>query len=89
MAPEAIADVAGSRMSFDLVGDSIGGGVRPGPQQQEMILMHLRTKDDHSTSVCGELLPKADSAGNRVNLRRGKVRKDLNHFSEVSRTVLC
>lgn len=31
MAPEAIADVAGSRMSFDLVGDSVGGGVCPGP----------------------------------------------------------
>lgn len=31
MAPEAIADVAGSRMSFDLVGDSVGGRGMPRP----------------------------------------------------------
>lgn len=31
MAPEAVTDVAGARMSFDLVGDSVGGGVYPDP----------------------------------------------------------
>lgn len=49
MAPEAIADVAGSRMSFDLVGDSVGGRGVPRP---------LAARDEHSTSVHRKLPPQ-------------------------------
>lgn len=53
MEPKARADVAGSRMSFDLVGDSVGGrgvprplAARNGPDT---------ARDEHSTRVYGEL----------------------------------